>query len=507
MVLSNASADVGGMYDGDMRERIGKELISRGINLANYGIHSIGGLSKTYPYTVAQITAHNQRGNYKNGVVQHGLSGGAGMVTVKNSLGNEFSHEVGHNFKVGHYPNGFKGSVHRSSEFFGSTWGWDSVRNIFLPNFDRVQGKNRGKKTCIYEDKYGSENQCPNKQCLYKECQKPFFGHQFSKDAMAGAGWSSYPSVNSYTLHTPYTLMRIQQFLEGKAVFDPTSSTGMRIWNNDCECMKEWEIPKLEWAPQITARDTLLKDMNFNEKSVEFMKVLLSQYSKIRIIHHNLKTWKTYIPPASPAYVGKMIHIQNVSSRDGIVYLGVEAGAEKQELNEKKKIIRKGEEFIFVGKEDRWEQISNLPPGELNVDVDEVPRTPAMQGVPVATIVGFYDPMEILESYIYPALHGSYGNTFAEDSEDVIRNSKCFATITTSKRGVLNYALKGYRSMNINVKKNETKNMNRFHINVAESFEPTFFSIQCKGTILAERNITGPTKELSFTVNGRLLEP
>ena len=49
---------------------------------------------------------------------------------------NEFAHELGHNW-AGHYPNGFNGSVHRSSEYLGSTWGWNSDYNVFLPNFQK----------------------------------------------------------------------------------------------------------------------------------------------------------------------------------------------------------------------------------------------------------------------------------------------------------------------------------------------------------------------------------
>ena len=120
-----------------------------------------------------------------------------------------------------------------------------------------------------------------------------------------------------------------------------------------------------------------------------------------------------------------------------------------------------------------------------------------MQRIPVATFVGYYDPSDILESYIYPALHGSYGNTFAEDSEDVIRNISCIATIKNEKEEALEYELKGYRSTQ--------ETMNKFHINVAERFEPTIFIIKCNGKILATRDITGPTKDLSFTVNGRPL--
>merc|ERR1719511_479276 len=126
-----------------MRGDIGKQLISVGIDHANYGIHSTSGKPKVESeYHCTQVTVHNSRGKYRNGVENHGQSGGAGMATLLDSIGNEFSHELGHNYNhldnygaYGHYPNGFSGSVHRSSEYMGSSWGWDSVKNVFIPNF------------------------------------------------------------------------------------------------------------------------------------------------------------------------------------------------------------------------------------------------------------------------------------------------------------------------------------------------------------------------------------
>ena len=357
-VYKNASTDEGGIHSGDMRGRIGKQLISIGINHANYGIHSTTGPSETSPYSCAQITAHNSRGRYKNGVQTHGLSGGASIVTLENSLENEFSHELGHNYGVGHFPNGFSGSVHRSSEYFGSTWGWDSVKNVFIPNFNRyISGEFA---------------------CVDGNCQEPFLGRKFGYGAMGG-GSVSYPSVNHFTLHTPYELKKIQQFFESKAVFDPNSTTGYRVWSYDCKCMKEWE---------------------------------------------------------------------------------------------------------------------SYPP--LRVDVDkDIPRTPDKQGIAVTTLVGYYDPVAELESYVYPALHGAYGNTFKQDSEEVIRKTKCFAKISSASKKILRYALKENRK--------KDGYMNKFHINVAESFEPKKISIQCNGKQLAERYISGPKKHLIYTVNGRPL--
>lgn len=65
-LYTDHSSDTGGVYDGDLRQRIGKELISLGINNANYGIYSSpgtgeGGLNNRF--AAAQLTAHNSVGN------------------------------------------------------------------------------------------------------------------------------------------------------------------------------------------------------------------------------------------------------------------------------------------------------------------------------------------------------------------------------------------------------------------------------------------------------------
>ena len=457
-VYTDASAVEGGVYEGDMRQNIGKELVSIGINHANYGIHSTTGPSEKSPYSCAQITAHNSRGKYRNGEQIHGLSGGGSIVTLLGSVGNEFSHELGHNYGLGHYPNGFSGSVHRSSEYLGSSWGWDSVKNVFVPNFEKaISGEF---------------------SCIDGTCQEPFLGHKFGYDSMAG-GDPLYLATNSYTLYTPYVYERIQQFLETKAVFDPTSSTGMKMWNDDCNCMEEWDAQPT-WTYQIEATPTQCS-------SLESMKEVLSQYTNILINFGNgYWTQDIYLPIDPTAYVGKVILISHQAGWGSNVHIGSETVR-----------VSYGEQLILVGKENGWEQASSLPPGKLDIDQD-IPRSPAVQGIPVTTLVGYYDPEAELESYIYPALHGAYGNTFNEDSVDDISSSGCSATISSLSKGDLKFALKGYRK--------HYGNMNKFHINVAESFEPKTISLHCNGELLAERDITPASKQLSFTVNGRPLE-
>ena len=88
-----------------MREFIAKLLVSHGIDNANYGISSSSSKSESdHPYWAVQLTAHTSVGKYLNSTNKvnrglnslwaHGGSGGAGMVTLDSTIGNQFSHEV-----------------------------------------------------------------------------------------------------------------------------------------------------------------------------------------------------------------------------------------------------------------------------------------------------------------------------------------------------------------------------------------------------------------------------
>ena len=381
---TNQSTDTGDIHNGDMREQIGKTLISTGINMANLGIHSTDGPSKAktanpYYKTANWYTIHNSQGRYSNGIVKHGASGGGTIVTIiKTCRANEFSHELAHNWN-GHYPNGFDGSVHRSSEYYGSTWGWNSDLNVFLPNFQKSV---TGEDQCLCETNKSGEETC--------KCQESFLGHQFGKDAMAGGGGPMYPSISYFTMHTPYVLYRIQNGdgtgkkgegigLEKYATWDKTSPTGLIKWDTECNCMKPWSVTPEE-------------------------------------------------------------------------------------------------------------------------DETDYPRKPVNIGIPVTTLVGFYDPELTMRTYIYPALHGSYGNVFEDDSEEeiskIIENG-CHASVRNAKDEEKKFALKDFRQ--------DGENMNKFHINIAETFEPVTIMINCRNQKIAERNIEKPTRALTYNVIGRPL--
>jgi hypothetical protein len=233
----------GGWHTGDMRQYIAKILLSHGIDLANYGISSsLGSSESSHPYTCALLAAHNSVGMYQNGRQVHGGSGGNGMITLDSSIGNEMSHEVGHNYGLGHYVDGFNGSVHRPSNEINSSWGWDSTSNVFIPNF--------------------SSNNSGQDQCLDEQCQTPFLNkYQYSKDSMAG-GSPQWTTTNHYTMYTPNSSAKLQDFLENKAIFDPTSSTGFSKYDSSTSTMKEYTnnngnqnqkiIPRLYRVPVTT---------------------------------------------------------------------------------------------------------------------------------------------------------------------------------------------------------------------------------------------------------------
>lgn len=352
VLLTDYDPSEGGVYNGTMRQRIGKELISLGINNANYGINSSSGEGEDdHPYSSAQLTAHNSTGKYANGIHVHGLSGGGGIVTLEDSIGNEFSHEIGHNYGLGHYVGGFFGSVHNSPDYVNSCWGWDSDKNFFIPNF--------------------AKQITSEKTCLDGICAEPFEGHSFGKDAMAD-GEPLYKNSNVFTLYTPFSMNQIQFFLESKAVFDPASPTGFNKWNKENKKMEPWE--------------------------------------------------------------------NRVSSG----------------------------------------------PGTGNII-----KIPCKQRVPVVTLVGYYDPKNILNSYIYPALHGSFGVVYPSEK---IQSNGCYIEIETVQNGKMYFNLANERMNNTC--------MNKFHINIEANLTPVKSSIFVNGKLIASSDISASVGRDSYTVNG-----
>ncbi|MGF1725642.1 M66 family metalloprotease [Photobacterium nomapromontoriensis] len=228
-VYTERSDDTGGWHGGDMREAIGKALVSTGINNANFGITDTAGFSQTYNRRFNHITAHTNNGVYANGEVNHGGSGGGGKVTLTNTTGNEWSHELGHNFGLGHYP------AQASSHDQESGWGWDAVYNRFIGNINWT--------SAAYTNDVGGEVVPP----FAKE-----FG--YLKDAQAG-GYAQ-GIVSRYTLQHPKMNRRAANWFNSANMLDPNSATGYSRWDQSLQRYVEADVdyaaPQQQGVPVIT---------------------------------------------------------------------------------------------------------------------------------------------------------------------------------------------------------------------------------------------------------------
>ena len=213
VIYDSVSATNGGVYDGDMRENTAKSTFSVGINLANWGVTSSSMQSQEQPQVTQSVVIHHARGKYANGESNHGLSGGNGILTLIDSVGNEFSHEIGHHYGLGHYPGSVEASGSPTNYFWSahhadSGWGYIAFRN-----------KMRGNLNWGNTNLGDGSNGVPNFQNLYA----------YGWDAMSGG--SSASSISKYTHYTGYSMwLKIQPAFD-KYVWDPNSTTGYKKWN------------------------------------------------------------------------------------------------------------------------------------------------------------------------------------------------------------------------------------------------------------------------------------
>ena len=235
-IYDSVSNSDGGVYDGDMRENTAKSTFGVGINLANWGITSASMQSQEQPQLTQNVNAHHARGKYKNVVIDkagvsnngeynHGLSGGNGMLTLVDSTGNEFSHEIGHHYGLGHYPGEVNGDYFWAEHHANSGWGYNSLRNKMRGNLDwprQVEGDGLSGKP-LFLATYG-----------------------YGRDAMSGGSQSG--AYSNYTHYTGYsTKIKIQPAFD-RAVFDADSSTGTgyKKWNAQLRKMEVFQpkVPK-----------------------------------------------------------------------------------------------------------------------------------------------------------------------------------------------------------------------------------------------------------------------
>ncbi|MEG2462211.1 MAG: M66 family metalloprotease [Acinetobacter sp.] len=224
---TGGSLSKGDVYSGDMRENTAKATFSTGINLANWGITSAALDSQEQPQLTQSVVIHHARGKYSNGEVNHGLSGGNGILTLIDSEGNEFSHEIGHHYGLGHYPGQSGNNYFLSSHHADSGWGYMAFRN-------RMRGNLNWNVTNLNDRLNGT----------------PLFKNQYiySTDAMAGGNYSS--SLSRYTHYTGYSTKNKIQPAFDREMWDMTSPTGYKLWNKVTRKMEIYQ-PKVPQFKEI----------------------------------------------------------------------------------------------------------------------------------------------------------------------------------------------------------------------------------------------------------------
>ncbi len=227
VVYTDKSASTGGWHSGDMREAIGKAMVSTGINNANVGIVSSAGYSQQYNRRFNHITAHTNVGIYTKKdtdlpqVVVHGGSGGGGIVTLEATTGNEWSHELGHNYGLGHWP--YMASIHDLE----SGWGWDAFHQRFIGNLHW--------KGDVYTQQQGDDIVPPFKDAF-----------RFLRDAQNGGEQEYVGTISRFTLEHPAQSRKAQRWMNNGFNLDSSSPSGYVQWDQATQRYKavETDTPK-----------------------------------------------------------------------------------------------------------------------------------------------------------------------------------------------------------------------------------------------------------------------
>ncbi|MEQ9544491.1 MAG: M66 family metalloprotease [Marinobacter sp.] len=206
-IYTEVSDTDGGVYSGDMRGDVAKSQVSVGINQANYGLTS-SNMRQWYTHVFKQITNHHAWGNYQNGRIRHGLSGGNGIGTLVKSRGNEASHEWGHAYGLGHYPGKELTEDGRWQRHHAdSGWGFIAHRNRMRDNLSHNSWSDTPKP-------HGSH----------------FMEHiPYRYDSMSGGGGGN--RFSQYTHYTGYSARIIQNDLARYPIPDVSYPTGYKKWN------------------------------------------------------------------------------------------------------------------------------------------------------------------------------------------------------------------------------------------------------------------------------------
>lgn len=221
-IYDEVSPTTGSYYAGDMRADVAKSQVSIGINLANSGISS-NSMNQNYPHLFKQTTIHHAWGNYENGRVPHGLSGGNGIATLVDSRGNEASHEWGHGYGLGHYPGANLTEDQRfKAHHSDSGWGYIAHRKRLRDNLiDNAESAELKPAT------FHLKGRIP-----------------YGRDAMSGG--SANTQLSAYTHHTAYSARHIQNHIEKYPIPTRDFASGYKKWHSELGQYQEFHYPEAQ---------------------------------------------------------------------------------------------------------------------------------------------------------------------------------------------------------------------------------------------------------------------
>ena len=301
---------------------------------------------------------------------------------------------------------------------------------------------------------------------------------------MAG-GWATYLS-SSYTLYTPYTTSKMQRFIESQVNFAPEFSTGFGLWNSDTQAMEAYNNQRLK--PSLY----LYNVVNGELVKPQQLTAAFDNYDSVYIKSRDGRwTSHIYLPTATATNTNKVVIVE----RNSAYNVGV---ATQPSYTETGEILSEGpinwlnrnKIVAYRSNGSQWLEIN------ANGLKEEV-HNPTAIGVPVTTLVGYYDPQKQLQSYLYPAMHGSYGYVYPADNNVPNDVETCALNVTYQDGQQSSHRLYASRY--------DSGVMNKFHVNVKTEDQPRQANVVCGGDVLASLAIQGPINELKTSVNGAAL--
>ncbi|RBM68430.1 peptidase M66 [Vibrio tarriae] len=159
-----------------------------------------------------------------NGVVytdKSASTGGWHSGDMREATGNEWSHELGHNYGLGHWP--YMASIHDLE----SGWGWDAFQQRFIGNLHW--------KGDVYTQQQGDDIVPPFKDAF-----------RFLVDAQNGGEQEYVGTISRFTLEHPAQSRKAQRWMNNGFNLDSSSPSGYVQWDQATQRYKavETDTPK-----------------------------------------------------------------------------------------------------------------------------------------------------------------------------------------------------------------------------------------------------------------------